>query len=86
MKVRELSDEKSEEQEWHQRDQEQLRLERINHQHALQALEKHACEELQAERQHLHTQYKLQLGKYNINAIFTYFKISNLLLEFELNI
>lgn len=63
MKETELSDEKREEHAWHQRDQEHLRLERLNHQHALQTLEKHASEELQAERQHLHTQYKLQLGK-----------------------
>lgn len=64
----ELSDEKRDELGWHQREQELLRLERLNHQHALLALEKHAGEELQAERQHLHTQYKLQLGKHdNIN-------------------
>ncbi|KAG7314032.1 hypothetical protein KOW79_022528 [Hemibagrus wyckioides] len=59
----ELSDEKRDELGWHQREQELLRLERLNHQHALLALEKHAGEELQAERQHLHTQYKLQLEK-----------------------
>lgn len=63
MKENELKDEKRDEQVWHQRDQELLRLERLNHQHALLALEKHASEERQAERQHLHTQYKLQLGK-----------------------
>lgn len=45
--------------------QELLQLERLNHQHALQAFEKHASEELQAERQHLHAQYKLHLGKHD---------------------
>ncbi|KAK3523144.1 hypothetical protein QTP86_020197 [Hemibagrus guttatus] len=59
----ERTDENRDELEWHQRDQELLRLEKLNHQHALLALEKHASEELQAERQHLHTQYKLQLEK-----------------------
>ncbi|GAA6072116.1 protein FAM184B isoform X1 [Tachysurus ichikawai] len=63
VKENELKDEKRDEQVWHQRDQELLRLERLNHQHALLALEKHASEERQAERQHLHTQYKLQLEK-----------------------
>ncbi|KAK3507438.1 hypothetical protein QTP70_020628 [Hemibagrus guttatus] len=59
----ERTDENRDELEWHQRDQELLRLEKLNHQHALLSLEKHASEELQAERQHLHTQYKLQLEK-----------------------
>ncbi|XP_053475052.1 protein FAM184B isoform X2 [Ictalurus furcatus] len=63
VKDNELTDGKRDERGWHQRDQELLRVERLNHQHALQALEKHASEELQAERQHLHTQYKLQLEK-----------------------
>ncbi|KAK2865665.1 hypothetical protein Q7C36_001721 [Tachysurus vachellii] len=63
VKENELKDEKRDEHVWHQRDQEFLRLERLNHQHALLALEKHASEERQAERQHLHTQYKLQLEK-----------------------
>ncbi|XP_027030231.2 protein FAM184B isoform X1 [Tachysurus fulvidraco] len=63
VKENELKDEKRDEKVWHQRDQELLRLERLNHQHALLALEKHASEERQAERQHLHTQYKLQLEK-----------------------
>ncbi|KAB5518471.1 hypothetical protein PHYPO_G00166350 [Pangasianodon hypophthalmus] len=63
MKENELADGKRDECGWHQRDQELLWVERLSHQQALQALEKHACEELQAERQHLHTQYKLQLEK-----------------------
>ncbi|KAI5607329.1 protein FAM184B isoform X1, partial [Silurus asotus] len=58
-----LTDGKRDDRGWHQREQELLQVERLNHQHALQSLEKQASEELQAERQHLHTQYKLQLEK-----------------------
>ncbi|XP_060772834.1 protein FAM184B isoform X1 [Neoarius graeffei] len=63
VKENELTVGKRDECGWHQQDQDLLWVERLNHQHALQALEKHASEELQAERQHLHTQYKLQLEK-----------------------
>ncbi|XP_043094218.1 protein FAM184B isoform X2 [Puntigrus tetrazona] len=48
---------------WREREEELLRVERLNHQRALQALEAQANEELQSERQRLLTQHKLQLDK-----------------------
>lgn len=48
---------------WREREEELLRVERLNHQRALQVLEAQANEELQAERQRLLTQHKLQLDK-----------------------
>ncbi|XP_026872353.2 protein FAM184B isoform X2 [Electrophorus electricus] len=48
---------------WPQREEELLRAENLNHQRVLQALETRASEELQVERQRLHTQHKLQLEK-----------------------
>lgn len=65
VKETELTDEKRDDHGWHQRVQELLWVERLNNQHTLQAFKKHDSEELQAERQHLHTQYKLQFGKHN---------------------
>ncbi|KAL7841911.1 hypothetical protein SRHO_G00256020 [Serrasalmus rhombeus] len=59
-KVRE---EERDERGWRQREDELLRVERLSHQRALQALESRASEELQAEKQRLHTQHKLQLEK-----------------------
>lgn len=53
---------------WREREEELLRAERLNHQRALQALETQANEELQAEKQRLLTQHKLQLGKYRGRA------------------
>ncbi|KAI4879844.1 hypothetical protein NFI96_027526 [Prochilodus magdalenae] len=50
---------------WRQREEELLRGERLSHQRALQAVESRASEELQAEKQRLHTQHKLQLGNHN---------------------
>ncbi|XP_016411200.1 protein FAM184B-like [Sinocyclocheilus rhinocerous] len=48
---------------WREREEELLRVERLNHQRALQALDAQANEELQSERQRLLTQHKLQLDK-----------------------
>lgn len=50
---------------WREREEELLRVERLNHQRALQALEAQAHEELQSERQRLLTQHKLQLGNHH---------------------
>ncbi|XP_016351311.1 protein FAM184B-like [Sinocyclocheilus anshuiensis] len=50
---------------WREREEELLRVERLNHQRALQALEAQANEELQSERQRLLTQHKLQLGNHH---------------------
>uniref|UniRef100_A0AAR2JZB1 Uncharacterized protein n=1 Tax=Pygocentrus nattereri TaxID=42514 RepID=A0AAR2JZB1_PYGNA len=61
-KVRE---EERDERGWRQREDELLRVERLSHQRALQALESRASEELQAEKQRLHTQHKLQLGNHD---------------------
>ncbi|XP_057187653.1 protein FAM184B isoform X2 [Triplophysa rosa] len=55
--------EEREKRNWHEREEELLRVERINHQRALQALETQANEELQSERQRLLTQHKLHLDK-----------------------
>ncbi|XP_073720433.1 protein FAM184B isoform X1 [Misgurnus anguillicaudatus] len=56
-------DEERDKRVWREREEELLRVERINHQRALQALETQANEELQSERQRLLTQHKLQLDK-----------------------
>ncbi|XP_030644187.1 protein FAM184B [Chanos chanos] len=52
-----------EERAWREQQEELLRVERLNHQRALQALEAQAQEDLQAERQRLLTQHRLQLEK-----------------------